>query len=76
MDGRPPNTVLEVVTVTAVGTLPGSVIVATPILGLGLLLLAFKSSRNSGVLLAVYSAAYLCGVLGGVALFLVRRSLA
>jgi hypothetical protein len=70
-EGRPQNILLVGLALAAVGVLPASIIVATGMLLLGLLMAAVKQTRKSGVPMASYAAAYLCGALAAVGLFLV-----
>ncbi len=72
-DARPRPPALEIAALTAVGILTASVVVAVPIMCLGLVLLAFRATRNSGVVLSAYSAAYLCGTGIGVGVFVAIR---
>jgi hypothetical protein len=69
VEGPPHTKVLEVLALIAVAALPASIIFTVPVMALGLLLLPFRATRGSGVVLSAYTGAYFFGLLVGAALF-------
>jgi hypothetical protein len=63
--GVPESAWAEAVSLALVGALPASVVLVTPALGVGLLLLLVPRTRGSGIVLCAYTLVYLLGLAVG-----------